>query len=198
MDKLHGSIDEKFVAKLAELLGGRGVGYYLGRLGGAIGDKGVVGVMNLARKLMGYANRVWGTTIFGREAMARVPAVLKQFGLTTSRVAGAAAVVALEAAVYLHEVATWKDKLKKNLEPVIDDHVDQLKDQALEAGKDIIESTRQMVTENYSRRIQVLSEALSARQQGRSVDPEAMKSWARKWSRLADKLEQLGKQVKGV
>jgi|GEM_PF-5361205 len=198
LDKLYGGVDERLLGKLAELLGGRGLGYYLGRLGGAIGDKGVVGVMNLARKLMGYANRLWGSTIFGREAMARVPAVLKQFGLTTSRVAGAAAVVALEIAVYLYKAATWKSKLRKKLAPVIDEHVRELKDQALEAAKDIIETTSQMVADNYSRRIEVLSEALSAREQGRNIDPEVMKSWTQKWSDLMDRFVRLGEKVKGV
>jgi hypothetical protein len=198
LDKLSGGVDERFLGKLAELLGGRGLGYYLGGLGGAIGDKGVVGVMNLARKLMGYANRLWGSTIFGREAMARVPAVLKQFGLTTSRVAGAAAAVALEIAVYLYKAATWKNKLRDKLAPVIDEHVEHLKVEALKAKKDIIKSTSQMVADNYSRRIEVLSEALSERKQGRSVDPETMTSWTRRWSDLVDRLDRLGERVRGV
>lgn len=198
VDKPYGGLDERLLRKFAQRLGGRGVGSYLGRLGGAIGDKGVVGVMNLSRKLMGYANRLWGSTIFGREAMARVPAVLKQFGLTTSRVAGAAGAVALEISAYLYKAATWKSKLRKKLAPVIDAHVGSLKDQALEAEKDIIESTSQMVADNYSRRIEVLSEALAERKAGRGVDPETMKSWTQRWSGLVDHLDRLGEKVKGV
>lgn len=191
-------IDEKLMSKLAERLGGRGAASYLGRLAGAPGEKGVVGVMNLARKLMGKANRLFGKTVFGREAMAGVPKVLKQFGLTTSRVAGAAAAVALEIARYLYRVATWKGKLRKRLQPVIEEHVGHVQKQALDAISDMIGTTRQMVEDNYTRRISVLQDTFSERERGRSIDPEVMKSWAERWNQFAVECEAIRKNTKGA
>jgi hypothetical protein len=191
-------IDEKLMSKLAERLGGRGAASYLGRLAGAPGEKGVVGVMNLARKLMGKANRLFGKTVFGREAMAGVPKVLKQFGLTTSRVAGAAAAVALEIARYLYRVATWKGKLRKGLQPVIEEHVGHVQKQALNAVSDMIGTTRQMVEDNYIRRISVLRDTFAERERGRSIDPKAMKSWTERWNQFAVGCEAIRENMKGA
>lgn len=191
-------IDEKLMSKLAERLGGRGAASYLGRLAGAPGEKGVVGAMNLARKLMGKANRLFGTTVFGRKAMAGVPKVLKQFGLTTSRLAGAAAAVALEIAVYLYRVATWKGKLRKKLQPVIEEYVGHVQKQALDAVGDMIGATRQMVEDNYTRRISVLRDTFSDRERGRSTDPQVMKSWTKRWNQFAVDCESLSTKMKGA
>lgn len=185
----YGGIDEKLLSNLVKKLGLRGTTEYLSKLAGAPGARGVVGVMNLSRKLMGKANRLWGKPVFGREAIARVGPILRQFGLTTSRAASLAATIAFEAARILYKVATWKGKLREKLEPVLAEQANILKKQALEVVGDIMASTKQMVDDNYTRRIEVLSEALSAREEGRTINPHQLESWISRWTKHVNECE---------
>ena len=111
-------IDQKIFGRLAGQAAGGGARWYLRGIAGAPGEAGVVGVMNLTRKLMGQVNKLFkpilGENIFGREAMAKVGPLLRQFGATTARVAGFAAAAAVEAVMYLIKAARWKGKLRKS------------------------------------------------------------------------------------
>lgn len=181
-------IDERLLGRFSGQLAGRTSRFLLGRLAGAPGDRGVVGVMNLSRKLMGYVNKalkpVMGENVFGREAMRKVGPLLKQFGITTTRVAGVAGAAALDAALFAYKGLTWKKQFREHLLPEVDKHCDYVQDVWHSLIKDCVNTTRTMLVANYTRRIEVLTNALEARRSGRTYSSEQIQAWIEKWDRF--------------
>lgn len=186
-------IDQKVLGRIAGQAAGGGARWYLRGIAGAPGEAGVVGVMNLARKLMGQVNKLFkpilGENIFGREAMAKVGPLLKQFGATTARVAGFAAAAAVEAVVYLIKVAGWKAKLRNKLKPLVEDHCTYLEKESVSIIEDTLAATREMVKGNFVRRAEVISDALQAREAQRAVSPEEFEKLATRWNEQVQKVE---------
>jgi len=81
----------------------------LERFGGAAGPK--AGVVNLAKTLVRRAGKLAGKR-FPRSVYDQMGQVLRRLGITSTRVAAAAAAVMVEVAVYLYKVTTWKDSLR--------------------------------------------------------------------------------------
>ncbi len=118
-------VDNEFVKQTSRGFASKGISGYLSKLGGRGAGSGVVGVMNFARKGMGWINKTgkfigMEKNIFGKNAMNKVGPLLKRFGLTTARVTEAGAYIAMEAVGIIYKSVTWKPKLRSRYKEILD------------------------------------------------------------------------------
>lgn len=156
---------------------------YLGKIGGAVGER--AGIVNLAKMAFSRGGRLIGKR-FSRQFYYNMGQMLKRFGITSGRAVGTFAAAVMEAVALIYTVSTWKRSLKvvvaqtlglaRPSEPILDQIKNGIfsKEQVplrkcmetgyLEAITECMSGTRELVEEDFDRRISVLSSSLEKRQ----------------------------------
>ncbi len=167
---------------------------YLSRMGGRAGGSGVVGIMNLSRKGMGWINKAGKalgreSNVFGKTAMNKVGGVLKRFGLTTSRAVEGGAFVAIEAISFIYDAATWRHKLRSKLAAVLKNEKPS-KGQDYKPVYDLNQGLNMLCGETLSEFKQEVDQIIGERlnslyiQQKCQADAEVGRDWEKAYQRL--------------
>jgi GTPase Era involved in 16S rRNA processing len=133
---------------------------YFARFGGVAGHKG--GMTNLAKHLLSRAGNLVNKT-FPKAVYDNMHRTLTRIGLTSTRVAGALAAVAMELVIIVIDFTTWRVRARHKAKKTTEDHVATLRDGVHEEVDELFDSTLKLLQRPLDKLIQKKEMAMAGR-----------------------------------
>ncbi len=187
---------EKMKTEIVGWVGKRGLEYvameFFVRLGGRGGYK--AGVTNFAKMALKRIGNVMNVK-FKLQVYNNLARFIAKIGANTAAAITLAVSLIIEGALYLFRVATWKGKLKKNVNQAVANWKKQVSKQVQEEVQQAIEETRQLVTEKMDQVVCDLEDALQSMEKEKAPSFTDMERFEREYEQIVGFARKLQREM---